>query len=88
MISAGASASSHRRPRSFFLQGNPGRIALPVPRDDVHAGGLNGSGRQQPGTPVYGTDLDMDAVDGNAVFLTDPVLQTKSGCVSWMCGNV
>jgi 8-hydroxy-5-deazaflavin:NADPH oxidoreductase len=30
--------------------------------DGVDAGGLDQSWRQQPGTPVYGTDLDVDGV--------------------------
>lgn len=30
--------------------------------DDVDAGGLHESWRQQPGTPVYGTNLDADGV--------------------------
>lgn len=30
--------------------------------DAVDAGGLDESWRQQPGTPVYGTDLDADGV--------------------------
>jgi 8-hydroxy-5-deazaflavin:NADPH oxidoreductase len=30
--------------------------------DGVDAGGLDESWRQQPGTPVYGTDLDADGV--------------------------
>jgi hypothetical protein len=30
--------------------------------DGVDAGGLDGSWRQQPGTPVYGADLDADGV--------------------------
>jgi hypothetical protein len=30
--------------------------------DGVDAGGLDDSWRQQPGTPVYGTDLDADGV--------------------------
>jgi len=30
--------------------------------DDVDAGGLDQSWRQQPGSPVYGTDLDVDGV--------------------------
>jgi len=30
--------------------------------DGVDAGGLAESWRQQPGTPVYGTDLDADGV--------------------------
>lgn len=30
--------------------------------DSVDAGGLDDSWRQQPGTPVYGTDLDADGV--------------------------
>ena len=31
--------------------------------DGVDAGGLDDSWRQQPGTPVYGTDLDADGVE-------------------------
>ena len=57
--------------------GEVGRIALPVAReagaeeawlvdelgfDAVDAGGLDESWRQQPGTAVYGTDLDSDGV--------------------------
>ncbi len=30
--------------------------------DGVDAGGLDNSWRQQPGTPVYGADLDADGV--------------------------
>jgi len=30
--------------------------------DGVDAGGLDESWRQQPGTPVYGTDLDAEGV--------------------------
>jgi predicted dinucleotide-binding enzyme len=30
--------------------------------DGIDAGGLDDSWRQQPGTPVYGTDLDADGV--------------------------
>ena len=30
--------------------------------DGVDAGGLDQSWRQQPGTPVYGTDLDAEGV--------------------------
>lgn len=30
--------------------------------DGVDAGSLDESWRQQPGTPVYGTDLDVDGV--------------------------
>jgi predicted dinucleotide-binding enzyme len=30
--------------------------------DPVDAGGLEESWRQQPGTPVYGADLDADGV--------------------------
>lgn len=30
--------------------------------DGINAGGLDDSWRQQPGTPVYGTDLDADGV--------------------------
>ena len=30
--------------------------------DPVDGGGLDDSWRQQPGTPVYGTDLDADGV--------------------------
>jgi predicted dinucleotide-binding enzyme len=32
--------------------------------DGVDAGGIDDSWRQQPGTPVYGTDLDADGVRG------------------------
>ena len=55
--------------------GSPGRIALPVAGDDKRAkevvlglinelgfDGVDESWRQQPGTPVYGTDLDADGV--------------------------
>lgn len=60
--------------------GSPGRIALPVAGDNVHAksiildlveslgfdgidaGGLDQSWRQQPATPVYGTDLNAEGV--------------------------
>jgi hypothetical protein len=30
--------------------------------DPVDAGGLDDSWRQQPGTPVYGTDFDVEGV--------------------------
>jgi predicted dinucleotide-binding enzyme len=58
-------------------RGSPGRIALPVAGDDAKAkavvlqlvdelgfdaGGLDDSWRQQPGTPVYTTDLDAEGV--------------------------
>jgi 8-hydroxy-5-deazaflavin:NADPH oxidoreductase len=52
-------------------KGTKGRIALPVAGDDprakqvvdgVDAGSLDESWRQQPATPVYGTDLDADGV--------------------------
>jgi predicted dinucleotide-binding enzyme len=41
--------------------GSAGRIALPVAGDD-DAGPLAESWRQQPGTPVYGADLDAEGV--------------------------
>jgi predicted dinucleotide-binding enzyme len=44
--------------------------------DAVDAGGLDESWRQQPGTPVYGTDLAADAV-GKALADADPV-QTRA----------
>src|SRR6476661_5430185 len=50
------------------VAGTAGRIALPVAGDDelgfdgVDAGSLDESWRQQPATPVYGSDLDADGV--------------------------
>ena len=38
------------------------RLADELGFDGVDAGGLDESWRQQPGTPVYGTDLDADGV--------------------------
>jgi len=38
------------------------RVIDEIGFDTVDAGGLDDSWRQQPGTPVYGTDLDADGV--------------------------
>lgn len=38
--------------------------------DGIDAGDLDGSWRQQPGTPVYGTDLDAEGVRGGLAAAT------------------
>ncbi len=53
--------------------------------DGVDAGSLDESWRQQPGTPVYGTDLDVDGVRkalAAAKPERSPEFQAKSGAVA------
>jgi 8-hydroxy-5-deazaflavin:NADPH oxidoreductase len=50
-------AGDDAKARSFVL-----RLVDELGFDGVDAGGLDESWRQQPGTPVYGTDLDADGV--------------------------
>ena len=53
--------------------------------DGVDAGGLDDSWRQQPATPVYGTDLDVDGVRTALAAATperSPEFQAKSGSPS------
>jgi predicted dinucleotide-binding enzyme len=50
-------AGDDAKAKSFVL-----RLVDELGFDGVDAGGLDESWRQQPGTPVYGTDLDADGV--------------------------
>ena len=50
-------AGDDAKDKSFVL-----RLVDELGFDGVDAGGLDESWRQQPGTPVYGTDLDADGV--------------------------
>lgn len=50
-------AGDHERAKGVVL-----RLVDELGFDGVDAGGLDQSWRQQPGTPVYGTDLDADGV--------------------------
>jgi predicted dinucleotide-binding enzyme len=54
--------------------------------DAVDAGGLNDSWRQQPGTPVYGTDLDADRAR-RAVAEASPERPTDFRATSWELGR-
>jgi predicted dinucleotide-binding enzyme len=50
-------AGDNRRAKEIII-----RLLDQIGFDGVDAGGLDDSWRQQPGTPVYGTDLDADGV--------------------------
>jgi predicted dinucleotide-binding enzyme len=50
-------AGDHQAPKSIVMQ-----LVEELGFDAVDAGGLDESWRQQPGTPVYATDLDAEGV--------------------------
>jgi len=48
--------------RATMQRPKPSSCSLSTNSDAVDAGGLDDSWRQQPGTPVYTTDLDAEGV--------------------------